>query len=226
MGTATTITASDGFVLDAYRADPEGKPRGAVVVIQEIFGVNGHIRDVADRYAAAGYLAIAPSVFDRAERNVELGYSMDDMQKGFGYAFGKVDLNTVVTDVAATGRVAASESGGKVGIVGYCYGGLVTALSAINSGDVFAAASSYYGGNTGTLADKKPVVPMICHYGELDQHIPMSDVEKLTAAWSTSRIFVYPADHGFNCDQRASFHPQSAAIAQARTFKFFDELLG
>jgi carboxymethylenebutenolidase len=224
MGSIIDITASDGFTLAAYRAEPEGRARGGVVVIQEIFGVNSHIREVADRYAAGGYLAIAPALFDRAERGVELGYTDADIQAGFGYAFGKISFDNVLLDVAAAAQVAAAA--GKVGIVGYCFGGLVTATAAIKLGDVFAAASSYYGGNTVTLADQKPAIPLIAHYGEKDGFIPLDDVEKIRAGWSDSTIYVYPADHGFNCDQRASFHVQSAAIAQARTFRFFAEHLG
>jgi carboxymethylenebutenolidase len=224
MGTTITITSADGFELSAYRAEPEGRARGGVVVVQEIFGVNVHVREVADRYAAAGYLAIAPAVFDRAERGVELGYTDADIQTGFGYAFGQCDFANVLADVAAAGRVAAEA--GKVGVVGYCFGGLVTAASAINSGDVFTAASSYYGGNTISLIGQKPAIPMICHYGEKDGFIPMTDVAKIGEAWSDSTIYTYPSDHGFNCDQRASFHAQSAALAQARTFRFFAEQLG
>ena len=224
MGTTITITSADGFELSAYRSEPEGATRGGVVVIQEIFGVNIHIREVADRYAAAGYLAIAPAVFDRAERGVDLGYTDADIQTGFGFAFGKVDFGNVLADAAAAGQVAAEA--GKVGIVGYCFGGLVTAASAINSGSVFSAASSYYGGNTISLIGQKPAIPMICHYGEKDHFIPLTDVDKIKAAWSGSVVHTYPSDHGFNCDQRASFHAQSAAVAQARTFRFFGDVLG
>ncbi len=210
--------------MGAYRAEPEGPARGAVVVVQEIFGVNHHIRSVADRYAAAGYLAIAPAIFDRAERGVELGYTPEDMQRGFGFVSSKLDFATLVADVAAAGQAVASV--GKVGVVGYCFGGLVTAASAIHSGHVFAAASSYYGGNTMTLLDKTPTVPLMAHYGELDAYIPISAVDQIKAAWPAAEIYVYGADHGFNCDQRPVFHVQSAALAQARTFRFFDRHLG
>ena len=224
MGTTITITSADRFQLSAYRAEPEGRVRGGVVVVQEIFGVNAHIREVADRYAAAGYLAIAPAVFDRAQRGVDLGYTPEDMQTGFALAMGEVQFTDVVADVAAAGRVAAEA--GKVGVVGYCFGGLVTAASAIQSGDVFAAAASYYGGNSVSLASQTPVIPMICHYGEKDSYIPPTDVDKIRSGWSDAIVYTYPADHGFNCDQRAAFHPQSAAIAQARTFRFFGDVLG
>lgn len=220
MGNHITLTSEDGFEFAAYTAEPEGKARGGVVVIQEIFGVNSHIREMVDRYAANGYLAIAPAVFDRVERNVELGYTPDDMQAGIAIvAGGQLDFTKVLADARAAGRFASSA--GKVGIVGYCFGGLVTAASSIHSAEVFAAGSSYYGGNTVTLIDKKPQIPLQAHYGELDAYIPMSDVAKIEQAWSDAEVYAYAADHGFNCDQRATFHAQSAAVAQARTYRFF-----
>ncbi len=225
MGSFTTITSADGFELAAYRAEPEGPARGGVVVIQEIFGVNSHIQSVTDRYAAAGYLAIAPAVFDRAERNVDLGYSPDDMATGMGIARGKLDFALVLADAVAAGKIAASA--GKVGIVGYCFGGMVTASAAINAADTFAAASSYYGGGTvGLIGTGVPAIPLMMHYGELDAHIPMSDVDKIKAAWTAAEVFTYDADHGFHCDARGSFSPTHAGMAQARTFRFFDKHLG
>jgi carboxymethylenebutenolidase len=220
------LTSADGFTLSAYRADPEGSARGGVVVVQEIFGVNEHIRSVTDRYAAAGYLAIAPAIFDRVETGVELGYEAADIEAGRDIARGKLDFSDVLADVAAAGRAAAEA--GKVGIVGYCFGGLVVAAAAIDHGDVFAAASSYYGGGTVGLVDRTPVVPMQMHFGERDHAIPMEDVEKIRAAWADTGtdIYTYDAEHGFNCDHRASFAAVPAAIAQARTYRFFDQHLG
>lgn len=225
MGTNITLTSEDGFELSAYCAEPEGKARGGIVVIQEIFGVNSHIREVADRYAAAGYLAVAPAVFDRVQPGVNLGYSPEDMQAGIGIVSGgQLDFTKVIADARAAGKYAAKA--GKVGITGYCFGGLVTAASSIQSADVFAAGSSYYGGNTITLIGQKPGIPLQAHYGELDHYIPMTDVQKIKDAWSDAEVYVYAADHGFNCDQRATFHAQSAAIAQARSFRFFDQHIG
>ncbi|HSB86839.1 MAG TPA: dienelactone hydrolase family protein [Ilumatobacteraceae bacterium] len=223
-GSTITLTSADGFQLSAYRAEAEGKPRGGVVVVQEIFGVNEHIRSVVDRYAAAGYLAIAPAIFDRERPGIELGYTEDDIAIGRDIARGKLDFETVVADVAAAGEVAAEA--GKVGVVGYCFGGLVTAATAINHPDTFAAASSYYGGNTVSLIDRVPQVPMIMHFGERDHAIPLEDVDKIAAAWPDVSVHLYDAEHGFNCDHRGSFSAVPAAIAQARTFRFFDELLG
>ena len=224
MGTTTALTSSDGFELSAYRADPEGPARGGVVVVQEIFGVNSHIRSVADRYAAAGYLAIAPAIFDRERPGIELGYTEDDIAAGRDIARGRLDFKTVLADVAAAGAVA--REAGKVGVVGYCYGGLVTAAAAIQLADVFDAAVSYYGGGTVSLIDKAPVAPMIMHFGERDHAIPLDDVHKIAAAWPDVVVHVYDAEHGFNCDHRASFSAVPAAIAQARTFRFFADQLG
>jgi len=225
MGEHLTLTASDGFELGAYRAAPTGTPIGGVVVIQEIFGVNEHIRAVADRYAAHGYLAIAPALFDRVERGVELGYDADGMTQGIELARVKTDPVAVMLDLRAA--AAAVASAGKVGVVGYCWGGLLTARCAIECGDVFAAASSYYGGGTPTLKDHTPVVPMVMHYGELDHALPLEDVRALAAAWPQVTVHVYDgAQHGFNCDQRASWDAVSAALAEERTLAFFAERLG
>ncbi len=225
MGEHLTLTASDGFELGAYRATPTGTTIGGVVVIQEIFGVNEHIRAVVDRYAAHGYLAIAPALFDRVERGVELGYDADGMTQGIDLARVKTDPVAVMLDLRAAASAVASA--GKVGVVGYCWGGLLTARCAIECGDVFAAASSYYGGGTPTLKDHTPVVPMVMHYGELDHALPLEDVRALAAAWPQVTVHVYDgAQHGFNCDQRASWDAASAALAEERTLAFFGEQLG
>ena len=223
MGTTISLTSSDGFQLSAYRAEPEGTAHGAIVVVQEIFGVNSHIRSVADRYAAAGFLAIAPAIFDRAEPGIELGYTQDDMAAGREIVRGKLDFQTVLADVAAAG--AAATEAGKVGIVGYCYGGLVTAAAAIHHADTFDAAVSYYGGGSVTLIDETPVAPLMMHFGERDHAVPLDDVAKISAAWPKATVHLYDAEHGFNCDQRGSFSAVPAAIAQARTYRFFDDHL-
>lgn len=224
MGSQITITGTDGFQFSAYQAGPEGPARGAVVVIQEIFGVNSHVRAVADRYAAAGYLAVAPAIFDRIQPDIQLGYTDEDVQTGFGYAFGQLDFATALADVGATGRYAGQA--GKVGIVGYCFGGLMTANAAIHHGEVFSAAASYYGGGTPGLVDQTPVVPMMMHFGAKDHFIPLEGVDGLRNAWPQVEIHVYEADHGFHCDQRPSFHAESAGMAQARTFRHFAAHLG
>jgi carboxymethylenebutenolidase len=224
MGSTISLTSSDGFQLSAYRAEPEGPARGGVVVVQEIFGVNGHIRSVADRYAAAGYLAIAPAIFDRERPGIELGYTPEDIEVGRGIAMGGLDFQKVLDDVATAGKVARED--GKVGVVGYCFGGRITAACAIQFPDVFDAASSYYGGGVVGLIDQTPVVPMIMHFGERDHAIPLEDVNKVAEAWPDVTVNLYDAEHGFNCDHRASFSAVPAAIAQARTFRFFDDKIG
>jgi carboxymethylenebutenolidase len=208
MGNQITLTSADGFQLSAYQAAPAGTPKGGVVVIQEIFGVNSHIRSVVDRYASHGYLAVAPALFDRIEPGIELGYEEADIGKGIELARGKTDMGNAVADVRAAAAAVAS-----------------TAVSAIGSGDLFSAASSYYGGGTPTLADQTPVVPMVMHYGELDHAIPLDDVRKLEAAWPGVTFHVYPAQHGFNCDQRGSYDAAAAALAEERTLAFFAQQL-
>ena len=194
-------------------------------MVQEIFGVNGHIRSVADRYAAAGYLAIAPAIFDRDEPGIELGYTPEDIEVGRGIAMGSLDFQNVLADVAAAG-VAAREAG-KVGVVGYCFGGRITAACAIELPEVFDAASSYYGGGVVGLIDQTPgraddhalrrAGPRHPHGGRREGRRPHGP---------TSRSTCTTPQHGFNCDHRASFSAVPAAIAQARTFRFFDEKFG
>ena len=224
MGTTISLTSSDGFQLSAYRAEPEGKAHGGIVVVQEIFGVNSHIRSVTDRYAAAGFLAIAPAIFDRDRPGIELGYTEDDFAVGRDIARGKLDFQNVLADVVAAGAAAAEA--GKVGVVGYCFGGLVTAAVAINDADTFDAAVSYYGGITVSLIDKPPATPMMMHFGERDHAIPLDDVAKISEAWPDVTVHLYDAEHGFNCDHRGSFSAVPAAIAQARSYRFFDDHLG
>jgi carboxymethylenebutenolidase len=222
MGEQTQITSVDGFTLGAYQAAPAAQPKGAVVVIQEIFGVNSHIRDVVDGYAADGYYAIAPQIFDRVDRNIELGYEEADMGTGIEIAFQKLDHALALQDVQAAIEVASVQ--GKVGVVGYCFGGLLTWLAACELEGV-SAASSYYGGGVAGEAGRSARCPVIMHFGELDAHIPLTDVEKVKAAQPDVQVYVYAADHGFNCDQRASHNAESAATAKERTLAFFAEQL-
>jgi len=224
MGEMITLTAADGFQLAAYKAEPAGQPRGGVVVIQEIFGVNDHVRSVADLYAANGYVAIAPALFDRVGPGIELGYADADMQAGAGIAFGKLDQKNTLADITAA--VAEAGKAGKVGVVGYCWGGLQTALATIFVPGV-AAGSSYYGGGIGTIVDQTPKVPLMCHFAEKDGFIPLSDVEKVKAAWPDAIVYVYEGvDHGFNCDHRGVYDETAAALARSRTLEFFAKHVG
>jgi len=222
MGKMIDLTASDGHKLSAYRADPSGKPRGGIVVIQEIFGVNSHIRSVTDGFAADGYLAIAPSMFDRVQKNVELGYTPDDVAKGREIR-GKVTNDMAVKDAEAAIKAAASA--GKVGIVGYCWGGLVTWLSAGKTSGL-ACAVPYYGGGILDNKDLAPKVPLMGHFGEKDAHIPAAGIRELAKKYSQHQIFIYEADHGFNCDQRGSWNAPAAKQARERTLGFFRKHVG
>ena len=222
MGKMIELTASDGHKLAAYRAEPASKPRGGIVVIQEIFGVNSHIKQVADGYAADGYLAIAPALFDRVERNVELGYTPEDIAKGREIR-GKVTNDMAVKDAEAA--VKAASSAGKVGIVGYCWGGLITWLAA-NKLSGLSAAVPYYGGGILDNTNLAPKVPLMGHFGDKDQHIPVEGVKKLAEKYSQHPIHIYSADHGFNCDHRGSYNAAAAKQARQRTLEFLRKHIG
>jgi carboxymethylenebutenolidase len=218
MADDTTVRTADGFELGVYQARPDGTPRGAVVVIQEIFGVNDHIRSVADGYASAGYLALAPQIFDRVERGVELGYGQSDLARGIELAFQKLDHAKTLLDLAATIELAAAA--GRVGVVGYCFGGLLAWRSACEL-DGVAASACYYGGGIARELERMPRCPVMMHFGELDAHIPLTDVDQIRARHPDVVLHVYAADHGFNCEQRASYHAPSAVLARERTLEFF-----
>lgn len=224
MGSTINLTTSTGSTLSAYRAEPEGQPRGAVVVIQEIFGVNSHIRSVADGYAEQGYLAIAPALFDRVQTGVEVGYDAEGIEIGKNIAFA-MDMDDVMVDVEAA--VDAASEAGKVGIVGYCWGGSICYVAAARLADKLSAASGYYGGQIAPFLSERPVAPLMLHFGELDAGIPLDKVEAIAAAWPHVNVYVYEgADHGFNCDVRASHNPASAAVALERTLAHFAEHVG
>ncbi len=222
MSQTMTLTAADGVTIDAYRADPAGKPRGGIVVLQEIFGVNPHIRRVADGFAAEGYLAIAPALFDRARAGTELAYGKDDIAQGVAMV-AEIGQDKTMLDVAAAVKAAAA--GGKVGVVGYCWGGSL-AYAAACATDGVAAAVGYYGGNIAKSLDRKPRVPLMLHFGERDAHIPMSAVAAIKAALPGVPVHTYDADHGFNCDARESYDKPSAAAALERTLAFFAQHIG
>jgi carboxymethylenebutenolidase len=215
------LRADDGFELDAYRAPPTGSPRGGVVVLQEIFGVNAYVRSVADRFAAEGWLAIAPSLFDRAERGVELGYDQPAMARGRELAY-QLPLEQRLPDIAAA--VAAAAVAGKVGVVGFCWGGSLAALAAMRLPGL-ACAVAYYGSQAPKLLQQAPPTALMLHFGELDQGIPLAEVEALRARCPTLPLFTYPAGHGFACDARASYDRVSAELANERTRAFLEQRL-
>jgi carboxymethylenebutenolidase len=222
MGSTLELVAADGHRLAAYRADPPGKPRGGLVVVQEIFGVNSHIRGVADGFAADGYLAIAPALFDRVERGLDIGYSQPEIDRGRAL-MQKLSLDDALKDVAAAMKAVAPA--GRTGIVGYCWGGTVAWVSAAKL-DGLACSAPYYGGGILASKDLRPRCPAMLHFGETDHAIPIAEVQAMKAARPELTIHVYPAGHGFNCDQRGSYHAESAKLARERTLAFFRKHLG
>jgi len=220
--TMLELTASDGHVLAAYRAEPAGAPRGALVVVQEIFGVNRHIRAVSDGFAQDGYLTIAPAMFDRVERGVDLPYSPAGVQQGRALK-AKAPLAGALADVtAAVGAVAHA---GKVGIVGYCWGGYVTWMAAAEVAGL-ACAIPYYGGGILENADIAPRCPIQGHFGERDAGIPAAVVRELAARHPEAEIHLYAADHGFMCDERGSYDAPAAKLARERTLAFLRRHVG
>ncbi len=214
--------AAKPAAMNAYTATPAGKPKGGVVVLQEIFGVNGHIKRVCDNFAAAGYLAVAPALFDRVERGIELGYTPADIPTGRDIR-AKVPLDGSIADIAAAVPIAAQA--GKVAVVGYCWGGFLAWVAASRVPGI-AAAVGYYGGGIPTQLDHAPKVPTMLHFGEQDHGIPLTDVDKIRTAFPAIPIHLYPAGHGFNCDERASYDAPSAKLALERTLEFFAAHLG
>ena len=222
MGKMVELTAADGHKLAAYSAEPAAKPRGGVVVIQEIFGVNGHIKAVADGYAADGYLAIAPAMYDRAQRNYESGYTPEEIQAGLA-VMQKLDWKQTLLDVDAA--VAAAKSAGKVGIVGYCWGGTVAWVAAARTSGL-AASVPYYGGGIPTFAEEGPKIPMMCNFGEQDQSPTPEQARAAVARHPAIVAHFYAAGHGFNCDKRGSYNAEASGLARTRTLEFFGKHLG
>ena len=222
MGKMLELTASDGHKFGAYRADPAGKPKGAVVVIQEIFGVNNHIKRTTDGFATKGYVAIAPALFDRAKKDIQLGYDADAIAQGRDIR-GKVGDEGPLKDIQAA--IDSVKGAGKIATVGYCWGGTLAFLSATRLHGITAAVG-YYGGGIAGAAGEKPKVPTMLHFGDKDASIPMTDVEKVKAARKDTTIYVYPAGHGFNCDERGSYDATSAKQALDRTMTFLAQQIG
>ena len=221
MGKMIELTASDGHKLAAYRADPAGKPRGGIVVIQEIFGVNHHIRAVCDRLAGEGYAAVAPALFDRQTRNFECGYTPDEIANARKFV-ANPDWGAMLRDTQAAIDELRKE--GPVAMIGFCMGGTIAFLSAAKLGGL-SAAVCYYGGQIAKNADEKPKVPTQMHFGDQDASIPMTDVESIKQKrGADSEIHVYPgAQHGFHCDERGSFHEPSAKTAWQRAMAFLSK---
>jgi carboxymethylenebutenolidase len=225
MGEFTTLMARDGHEFNAWLAAPpvdkdKGPARGAVVILQEIFGVNRHIRRITDEYAAAGFVAIAPCLFDRIRRGIELGYSEKEVQEGRGYRM-QIPKQKTLLDIGASVNVLRHS--GRVAAVGYCWGGTLAYLAACEL--QISRAVSYYGGQIKDHLDKPPRRPVMYHFGEKDPYIPPEDVERIRATDPNGVFHLYPADHGFNCDERGSYDPASAQLARERTLAFLTATL-
>ena len=222
MGQDITLISSDGFKFEAYRCDPDGTTKGAIIVVQEIFGVNRHIRDVTERFANVGYTAIAPALFDRWHKDFDGGYNADDMSVGRDLkAKANAELDKVLADVEAARENVADA--GKVGITGFCWGGFIAWMAACRLN--VDASVAYYGGGIIDYNDEELKCPTIAHFGREDASIPMVDVEVIEAGHPSAEIFVYEADHGFHCDQRGQFNPRAANVAGMRTIRLFDDVL-
>ncbi len=228
MGAFIQLKAADGTPFPAYLAEPATAAKAAIVVIQEIFGVNAHIREVADAYAKAGFLAIAPAMFHRAQAHVELGYAEADMGTGMALktAIEALPAPGALQDIQASIDHAHKVCGGKVGVVGYCWGGLLTWRAACLLQGLSAAAP-YYGGGMTTEAEsaRQAKVPVMAHFAEEDKWISMASVEAFKMAHPQAQVFTYAAHHGFNCNHRGAWHAESAALAQQRTLDFFKQHL-
>jgi carboxymethylenebutenolidase len=225
MGQWTKLTASDGHELDAYVASPEGTPIGALVLVQEIFGLNPHIQRTVDAYAKDGFFVVAPALFDRQEKGVQIGYEGEDLQKAYGY-YQKLNPETALLDVAAAYAYAhAQQPGKKIGVIGYCYGGFMSWLSATRGKSVNmdpAACVAYYPGGIGSVATEKPICPVMVHIGTNDAHIAQDQIDALRAANHPEvTLYLYEGgNHGFNCDSRADYQADLAAIARQRSLEF------
>jgi carboxymethylenebutenolidase len=216
LGKHVSLTAADQHRLDSYRADPEGTPKGGLVVVQEIFGVNHHIRNVCDRLASAGYVAIAPALFDRMVRNFETGYSPEDVATARKY-LTNIDWDAMIRDIEAAATDIRNV--GALGIIGFCMGGSLAFLSAARISGL-SAAIVYYGGQITRFIDEQEKCPLQMHFGQKDDHIPLTDVEAIGKKHPKAQIYTYPAGHGFNCDERGSFDAASAKLAWDRSLEF------
>jgi carboxymethylenebutenolidase len=226
MGHFIELTAADGFRFAAYAARPVAQPKAAVVVLQEIFGVNAHIRAVADGFAAMGFLAVAPAAFHRLQPGIELGYTPADITAGIALKAAAEALPApgVQQDIQAAIDYAASA--GKVGVLGYCWGGLLAWRAAcLLSG--LSAAVPYYGGGMTVAAEiaRQPKCPVLAHFAQTDQSIPLEGVAALRQAHPEVQVQMYPAMHGFNCDHRGAYDAGAAALARERTLAFFTRYL-
>lgn len=224
MGDTISLTAGDGHTLNAYKAAPSGTPKGGLVVVQEIFGINGQIRRTADHFAQQGYLCIAPALFDRVEKGIELGYNETDFAKG-RETRGALGDDVIKADIEAA--IKEASSAGKVGVIGFCFGGYVAFLAASSIDGVSAAMPFYGGGIAAKVGELKPKCPTQFHFGDKDGAIPLDDVQKVKDANQDSPVFVYDdSGHGFTCDDRDSFNPSATERAYARALGWLGQHVG
>ena len=217
LGKHFTLTAADSHQLGAYRADPAGKPKGGIVVIQEIFGVNQHIRAVCDSFAKEGYVAVAPALFDRTQKDFQCGYTPPEIEQARTFV-AKPDWDAMMRDTDSA--IKEIKSVGPVGIIGFCMGGTIAFLAATRLSGL-SASVAYYGGRIVAFADEKPKCPMQMHFGEKDDGIPMDVVESIKKKQPQAEIYTYPdAPHGFYCDERASYRKEAGDLAWKRTQEF------
>lgn len=221
MGRTIKLTSKDGATIGAYESAPDGNSHGGLVILQEIFGVNHHIRDVADDFARVGYYAVAPALFDRVASGAELGYGGEDIQKGIAIR-AKIKLDEALADITAAAEAAGQA--GRVGVVGYCWGGTLAYAAATHLPGLACAVGYYGSGIAGMLADRL-LCPVMLHFGDDDKSIPLIDVEKIRRAHPDTAIYIYPAGHAFNCSERPSYNPAAAELARQRTLEFFAEHL-
>ena len=218
MGKHIQLTAQDGFTLNAYTAAPGTETDAGIVVLQEIFGVNHHIRNVTDRFAGEGYFAIAPGLFDRVRPGIELGYDDSGMQEGRDVR-SKIPLEKTLLDIEAAIQWLRHQGVPRVGVVGYCWGGSLAWFA--NTRLQIDASVSYYGALIADAADEQYHAPAIFHFGELDKHIGPDHWDRIRKAHPELPLYTYKADHGFNCDERSAYDKEAAHLAQQRTLAFF-----
>jgi carboxymethylenebutenolidase len=216
MGDMINLTAADGHTFSAYKVSPTGSVKGGIVIVQEIFGVNTHIKDVCDRYAEQGYVAIAPALFDRIGSDITLGYESDDVAQGIKYKM-QIEDNQALADINAAAQEISGA--GTLSVIGYCWGGSLAYLSACRLSS-FNKAVGYYGGQVAADIEEEPRIPVMLHFGDQDASIPMKSVDQIMNTRPNIPVHIYQAGHGFNCDHRSSYDPASAKLALERTLEF------
>lgn len=221
MGEISSLTTLDGHNLDAYKATPPGNPKGGLVVVQEIFGINSQIRSTVDYFATQGYLAIAPALFDRVGKNIELGYNEKDFSTG-RETRGKITDEFITADLTAA--VKDVSSAGNVSVIGFCFGGYATYIAACAVDGVAAAMPFYGGGIAAKVQEIKPKCPTQFHFGDKDAAIPFDDLHKIKDTLQDCPFYVYDdSGHGFTCNDRDSYNAGATERAYARALEWMNQ---